>query len=381
MSGITINDLLIDAFNKLDLYFQNSKESSESNSVSASLSAAYLTIKAKLTGKVDVVEKTTSKRVVDFPITPQTLAQFIGASNNCWIIEDFHKIESDEKLKMSQIMKVFMDQSADYPNLKIIAIGAVNSAREVVRYDPELRDRIMEIEIPLMGIEDLKSILNKGQDLLNIYIDDKIIERIARNSCGLPIVTHDLAYLLCDVSDVKKTYNSNQRFEIPNKSYDLAVDEYIYQNSDSYKLIYETATKITHKRTHDNPLDIITAILNTNNDSVTLDEITSQLRKKYPNYKNENLEKHVSELTTSSRYEILRLNKDSMSYFFSNPFIKAYFRCMHTSGSNSSVLKTLDIIRELKESTMGELESARLSFIEDLDFTTIDDETDFSDFD
>ena len=37
---------------------------------------------------------------------------------------------------MAQIMKVFMDTAVDYPDVKVVAIGAVDSAREVIKYDP-----------------------------------------------------------------------------------------------------------------------------------------------------------------------------------------------------------------------------------------------------
>ena len=43
-----------------------------------------------------------------------------------------------------------MDKSADYPYLKIIALGAVNTGREVVEYDTEMRNRVSEIEVTLM---------------------------------------------------------------------------------------------------------------------------------------------------------------------------------------------------------------------------------------
>lgn len=377
MDGVTINDLIIDAFNKLDIFYTGSREVVESTSISATISAAYLSIKATIKGKIESVEKTSSNRAVDFPVTPQNLAQFIGATGNCWIIEDFHKIEINEKKKMSQIMKVFMDQAADYPTLKIIAIGAVNSAREVVRYDPELRDRISEIEIPLMGVNELKSILTKGQELLNISIDESIINSIVHNSCGLPIVTHDLAYLLCDVNEIQKTYNSNKKFAIPNKTFETAVEEYLNQNSDSYKLIYETATKVTSKRHHDNPLDIINALLDTNNESVTIDELLQQLKRVNPSYKGENILKHTEELTLTTRCEILRYNKDSMSYFFSNPFIKAYFKCMRINSIKSNPITNSDILRVLSSTTLRELESARSVFIQDLGTDDLDFDYDY----
>ena len=66
------------------------------------------------------------------------------------MLEDFHKIDSSQRKKLSQFMKVFMDMADEYPALKIIAIGAVDTARLVVECDPEMRNRVSEIKVPLM---------------------------------------------------------------------------------------------------------------------------------------------------------------------------------------------------------------------------------------
>jgi hypothetical protein len=42
-------------------------------------------------------------------------------------------------------MKVFTDVAADYPAVKIFAIGAVDTARQVIQYDPEMRIRVADI--------------------------------------------------------------------------------------------------------------------------------------------------------------------------------------------------------------------------------------------
>lgn len=77
----------------------------------------------------------------------------------CWVIEDFHKVEESEKMKLSQAMKIFMDCGTDYPELKIIALGAAQTARQVVEYDDEMRNRISEIEVLLMEDDEIHQII------------------------------------------------------------------------------------------------------------------------------------------------------------------------------------------------------------------------------
>jgi len=44
----------------------------------------------------------------------------------------------------------------------------VDTARQVVDYDKEMKERVAEIAVPLMTEEELFSIITKGEQLLNI---------------------------------------------------------------------------------------------------------------------------------------------------------------------------------------------------------------------
>ena len=56
-----------------------------------------------------------------------------------------------------------MDLADEYEELKIIALGAVGTARQVVEYDPEMRNRIAEIPVELMTEKEIESI-DKGRE-------------------------------------------------------------------------------------------------------------------------------------------------------------------------------------------------------------------------
>ncbi len=173
--------------------------------------------------------------------TFQTLAKYFGEANAIWIIEDFHKINTEEKTKLSQVMKIFMDMSEKYNSVKIIALGAVNTAREVVQYDPEMRNRVAEIHIPLMSKDELQEIIQVGTKLLNFAFSKDVSEKIAIYSCGMASVTHQLSLLICENEEVETTLNVDRKAD--DKSLDVAIDEYISETSDSLKHIYDIAVK------------------------------------------------------------------------------------------------------------------------------------------
>lgn len=119
----------------------------------------------------DSEEQRKQQQILPPQSTPQMLARLLGGAECCWVLEDFHKMESTEKVKLAQIMKVFMDMADAYRNLKIIAIGAVGSARQAVEADAEMKNRVSEIFVPLMSDEEIGQIIQKGQDLLNFSMN------------------------------------------------------------------------------------------------------------------------------------------------------------------------------------------------------------------
>lgn len=325
ITGMAIQDIVIDAFNQLDIFYSNQKDVMGSNTVGGSLEASFWVLKASLKSEDREDSKLTQKRAVELPITPQTLAKYIGSANLVWVIEDFHKIEESHKKQMAQIMKVFMDASTEFPNLKIIALGAVNSAREVVQYDAEMKSRISELEVPLMSHNNLKRIIETGEKLLNIKFSENVTNRVVTYSSGLPAVTHQLCLLLCELYDVQKTQSKVIR--IQSQKFNEAMEEYVEDNSDSFKSIFEQATKVAHVRKNENPLDLLGYIITLGKDSFTISELKESIQKGNVNYKGTNLKKYIDEFTESNRSEILRFNANHNTYYFSNPFIKAFVQC------------------------------------------------------
>src|SRR5690606_1084042 len=107
-----------------------------------------------------------------------------------------------EKQALSQLMKVFMDLSDDYSDLKIIALGAVDTARQVIDYDKEMRNRVSEIQVSLMTEDEIEAIITKGENALNIKFNPKIKKLISRHSNGLPSVCHHFCLNMCIAASI-----------------------------------------------------------------------------------------------------------------------------------------------------------------------------------
>ncbi len=161
------------------------------------MQAEYLGIKAKIGGTSSDESQRKQQRIVPPQLTAQRLATFIGQAGCCRVLEDFHKMPAAEKTKLSQLMKVFMDMAVEFPRLKIVAIGAVNTARQIVDYDAEMANRVAEIPVQLMTRPELAIILAKGEQHLNISVSAEVKGGISHYCDGLASVCHQLALNAC----------------------------------------------------------------------------------------------------------------------------------------------------------------------------------------
>ena len=145
MKGLKFEQLLLDAFDQLAPFYTQERQKTIKTSSGLDLGASYQMLQAKITAQTSSDSNEKQARLLPPQLTPQALGRFLGAQRACWVLEDFHKVDESEKEKLSQLMKVFMDLSDEYPELKIIALGAVDTARQVVDYDHEMRNRVAEV--------------------------------------------------------------------------------------------------------------------------------------------------------------------------------------------------------------------------------------------
>jgi hypothetical protein len=167
-SAMNFDQLLLDAFDQLERFYVEGRSTTFDSKVSASLASSFSRIRASINSERKESEGSSERRIVPPQLTPQRLGEFLGAQDLCWVIEDFHKMQPEHKRPLTQALKVFSDLGASFPSAKIIAVGATDTARQVVEYEPEMSNRVSELQVPLMNDQELREIVTNGQLLLNI---------------------------------------------------------------------------------------------------------------------------------------------------------------------------------------------------------------------
>ena len=360
MSSMKFDQLVLDAFDQLGIYYESEKTKDFGSKLSATLKADYAVIKAQITGELSENSQVKSQRILPPQLTSQALAKFLGGVKFWWVLEDFHKIEENEKAILTQVMKIFMDASNDYGDIKIVAIGAVDTARQIVELNPEMKNRVAEIKVPLMTHQELKGIIHKGEKALNFHIPSKVQTGIIHYSNGLASVCHQLCLNICFAANVKTTLS--EPLVANEEQLAKAVEMYLENASDTLKNVFDKAIRRLKKRKYDNGRLILGALSKLPQDGATFAEILSSIKKIEENYPASNLTFYLNELQKESRGSVIRYDSSSGKYSFSDPIYLAYAKLVFKTNIFSNVVIDFDkMIKQLTEQIMSSVIKIKFS--------------------
>ncbi len=357
MQSMTFENILLDGFDQLGEFYVEEIETEKAQKIGSSIGLDYNAIKLQISSELSDKNKSKNRRILPPQLTPQRLAKLFGRKKCCWVLEDFHKVLPEEKVKASQMMKVFMDSSFEFPELKIIALGAVSTGREVVEYDNEMDGRVTEILVPLMNYKEITSIIRKGEDLLRVKFDTDIRDRIAKFSSGLASVCHQLCLNMCFERQVNHTQDKWINFSM--SDLDKAIRKYLIQKADSFKAQYDKAIRIPHSASFNLPKEILKTAIEIDSPEFTFNQIYFPLRNLFKTIPETLIKKILEEFQTFKRSEILFMDTNSNYYYFSSQFTKVYIGLIF--AEEKTLVKEKLSWKKLEEKRMERL----LEIIED----------------
>lgn len=334
MKGLKFDQLLLDAFDQLEPYYTSERQKTIKTSSGIDLGATYKMLQAKITSSAATDSAEKQARILPPQLTPQALGRFLGAQGACWVLEDFHKIDEGEKEKLSQLMKVFMDLSDEYPDLKIIALGAVDTARQVVDYDQEMRNRVAEVHVSLMTEQEISAIIEKGEEALNIKFSPQIKQLVSRHSNGLASVCHHLCLNMCNAANIRETVRG-EAFHLTRDHCERAVKTYVEEASDSIKSAFDKALKQRRKTQYANAELILEALCTLGEEGAARSDIHRFIQRKEAKYPEANLKYLMPKLCTPEYGGIIRFDSNSGLYSFSEPIYRAYALARYVKNNNS----------------------------------------------
>lgn len=350
MKGMSFESILLDAFSQLEATYISEKTEKSTRTISAQLSGDFINIKSQINASKQQELQHKVTPVLPPQLTPQTLGRFIGEVNGCWVLEDFHKVDDSEKQKISQIMKVFMDLSDEYETLKIIAIGAVNTARQVIEYDEEMKNRVSEIPVQLMTDSEIKKIIISGEERLNVNFPENLKEQIVKHSIGMASICHSLCLFMCTNAGITQTV-SESKYVFSLRDWKRALEMLLEETSDTIKSAFEKALKKKRQNKFHHCEIIISALCDFNDSGAGRIDLLKKIQRQYKEYPASGLKAKLDALCENKNGAILRFNTSSGSYSFRDPNYLAYAQALQKGQSleiseDNFALKLSDLFRK-----------------------------------
>ncbi|MBI1181460.1 MAG: TIR domain-containing protein [Alphaproteobacteria bacterium] len=117
------------------------------------------------------------------------------------IVDDFHRLEDDIKIRLSDFMKVLADSGDE--GSQMILVGINKAGDQLVRFAHDLGMRMDIFRMETNPIEKIEELIGKGEAALNIKIRDK--RGIAERSQGSFHIAQALCHNLCLEAGVTET--------------------------------------------------------------------------------------------------------------------------------------------------------------------------------
>ena len=308
---------MLQAFDNLNTFYVTESSYVETHKISSELKADYKAISSKINSEQSLTESSKQIRLVPPQLTPQKLAQFLGIAKCILVIEDFHKVADEEKQRIADVVKIFIDSANEYPQVKIICIGAVGTARELIELDSNLNNRIAEIFVPLLSDSQIKQIIIKGCDYLNVKIEDDLIDKIIYYSNNLGSIAHQICYDICFYSNIKQMKLAPKALKI--NSFKDSVNSYVRKNSDTYNKIYDQIINLKYG------WNVLKKFDNVEKEFLSFEEIFNSIPQSQQ-CSREEIESLLQIMLSTEFGEILRYDRNSMKYSISTPFFRAYLK-------------------------------------------------------
>lgn len=122
----------------------------------------------------------------------QLLIRELGNQDFVIFIDDFHYIEAAAQVDLSKQIK-----EAVRNGVRIVCASVPYHSDDVLRANPDLRGRVMAIDLDYWTPAVLKDIARKGFEALNLVFDEGLISTLADEAAGSPQLMQSLCLFCC----------------------------------------------------------------------------------------------------------------------------------------------------------------------------------------
>jgi Cdc6-like AAA superfamily ATPase len=236
------------------------------------------------------------------------------------IFDEFDRIKSTGVITaMADTIKALSDNSV---NATIVLIGVADSVNELIREHQSIERALVQIPLPRMSDDEIRTIIDRGLARLTIAIDDAAREDLVLLSQGVPYIAHLLCIFTCRaaLATGRKTIFSSHVEQGMNRSLD--------QWQQSIKTLYNEA--IQSPRPEHIYKEVLLACALAEVDDLRFFTTTAVRRPLSKITKRDfepfNYARHLKDLSEPARGRILQRVGESfrLRYRIANPILRPY---------------------------------------------------------
>jgi hypothetical protein len=236
------------------------------------------------------------------------------------IFDEFDRIKNTEVITaMADTIKALSDNSV---NATILLIGVADSVTELIREHQSIERALVQIPMPRMSDDEIRTIIDKGLARLTMAIDDTAREDLVLFSQGVPYIAHLLCIYTCRaaLATGRKTIFSSHVEQGMNRSLD--------QWQQSIKALYNDA--IQSPRPGHIYKEVLLACALAEVDDLRFFTTAAVRRPLFKitnrEFESFNYARHLKDLTEPARGRVLQRVGESfrLRYRISNPILRPY---------------------------------------------------------
>ena len=159
------------------------------------------------------------------------------------VVEDFHYLKPEVKAHVFQQWKIFVDSE-----VSVIVVGTTHHAADLAHANRDLVGRTFQIDLNGWNRDDLGKIARQGFDYLSVPAARPVIDEIARESVGLPIVTQSVCLQLMLDKSVMEPASANSVIKFTKKEAYVALHQVATQRYSSFSSSYDRLTRGFRKK-------------------------------------------------------------------------------------------------------------------------------------
>lgn len=127
------------------------------------------------------------------------------------VLDDFHYLKTEVQKDFSIELKAFHENS----DLSFIVIGVWLDENKLITYNGDLTGRVISVNADLWNKDDLKSVIEKGEELLNIQFQNEFKEELV-NSCFENVYyVQEVCHRICEANNIEET--CRKKYLVPYK--------------------------------------------------------------------------------------------------------------------------------------------------------------------